>query len=64
MNDEPVRVGYEDDDDHEKRTRDGKYPPDDKILDPRLETIQTFEGWRIEIEEWREGRRFTELIIQ
>ena len=51
MNDEPVRVGDEDDDDHEKRARDGKYPPDDKILDPCLEAIQAFEGRRIEIEE-------------
>src|SRR5215510_4766694 len=64
MNDETVRIGDQDDKDHEESARDGKYSPDDEILDPGLEDIQTFEGGRGEIQERGEGRRFAALIVQ
>src|SRR5262245_34955552 len=64
MNDETVRVGDQDDKDHEKSARDGKYSPDDEILDLRLEDIQTFEGGCGEIQEWGKGRRFAALIVE
>ena len=64
MNDESVRVGNYDDEDHEESARDGKYPPDDEILHSRFEDIQPFEGRRVEIQERGEGRRFTALIGQ